>query len=319
MREILSLIFSYSFILYLVLFLLETIFPGFVSNNFSLNYVLIPVFIFGILSVIFPQAEEKEKPKKPVSKVDLILILALSVGSFFLIFYKFNIDNLILKLTVSLLSSVLTFILGVVILYFPDEQEEVGEKELIEGESTYLNWSRMIRRSFLSRIHIPVPLALLFVIITLIFIPKNVMKIIQTPGSRSMTESSGTQSEEGSTTPAVALPKADPKMKIIVYNGGAETGEAARFAGIFKKAGYVNVEALNYPLKTNDNVFIQFKESDSAQADLIESILKNDYSVVDRWPLASISAEIRVILGKKPIPNTNAPDFENENFDFFFQ
>lgn len=314
MREILSIIFSYSFILYLVFFLLETIFPGFVSNNFSLNYLLIPVFIFGILSVIFPKPETEGKETKPASKLDFILMLVLSVGSFFLIFYKFNIDNLVLKLTVSLLSSVLTFILGVIILYFPDKQEDETGKESIEGEPTYLAWSRIIRRSFLSRIHIPVPLALLFVIITLIFIPKNTAKIMYTP-----TESPNLPSEEGNVTPVVALPKADPKMKIIVYNGGAEAGEAARFAGIFKKAGYVNVEALNYPLKTNDNVFIQFKESDSAQADLIESILRNDYSIVDRWPLASTSAEIRIILGRKPIPETNEPDFENENFDFFFQ
>jgi hypothetical protein len=314
MREILSIIFSYSFVLYLVFFLLETIFPGFVSNNFSLNYILIPVFIFGVLSVIFPKPETEEKETKPASKLDLIILVVLSVGSFFLIFYKFNIDNLILKLTVSLLSSVLTFMLGVILLYFPDGQDNETGKEPVEGESTYLAWLRIIKRSFLSRIHIPVPIALLFVAITLIFIPKNMVKIIHTP-----TGSPGLPSEEGNVTPMVTLPKADLKMKIIVYNGGAETGEAARFAGIFKEAGYVNVEALNYPLNTNENVFIQFKESDSAQADLIESILKSDYSVVDRWPLASTSAEIRVILGRKPIPETNEPDFENENFDFFFQ
>lgn len=318
MREILSLIFSYSFILYLILFLMETIFPGFVSNNFSLNYILIPVFIFGALSAFFPEDEKEEAPKKAATKFDLILLVFLSIGSFLLLFFKFTIDNLILKLTVSILSSVLTFILGLILLYFPDKLEEGKEEEIVEGVSTNLNWSRLVKRSFLSRIHIPVPLALLFVIITLIFIPKNTLKILNTPSICSESECEALIPNEAIPSPMVIVPEADPNIKIVVFNASSVTGEATRFAGIFRSAGYKDIEVQDYQ-ETIEDVSIQFRESESAQADLIESIVKNEYLTVTREPLATTSAEIRVILGKQPLPVSDEPDFENENFDFFFQ
>jgi len=305
MSEILSLIFSYSFILYLILFLLETIFPGFVSNNFSLNYILIPTFIFGALSVIFPVAEEEKKPTKPASKFDLILLVVLSIGSFFLIFYKFKIDNLILKLTVSLLSSILTLVLGVLLLYFPDEQEGVEVKE------TEVNWALMIKRSFMSRLHIPVPLALLFVIITLIFIPKNTMKILHTPGAPSIIKSPA--------APAVSMPKADPNVHIFVYNAGAESGDAKRFSDVFRNNGFTKITTLDYPGGKIENAGIQFRPSEASQAALIEDFLKNIYTSVTKTPYATDSADIQVLLGSYlPPPNTDT-NLENENVDFFFQ
>ena len=317
MREILSLVFSYSFILYLILFLLETIFPGFVSNNFSLNYILIPTFIFGALSAFFPEDEKKEKPKKAATKFDLILLIVLSIGSFFLLFFKFTMDNLILKLTVSILSSALTFILGFVLLYFPEELEDEKEEEIVEGIPIHLDWSRIIKKSLVSRIRIPVPFALLFVIITLIFIPKNTLKILKTPRSCPESECEVLIPNEATSSPMV-IPEADPNIKIVVFNASSVTGEATRFAGIFRSAGYKEVEAQDYQ-ETIENVLIQFRESESTQANLIESIVKNEYLTVTREPLATTSAEIRVILGKQPPAVSDEPDFENENFDFFFQ
>jgi hypothetical protein len=305
MSEILSLIFSYSFILYLILFLLETIFPGFVSNNFSLNYVLIPVLFFGVLSAIFPPAEEEDKQKKPASKFDLIVLVVLSVGSFLLIFYKFKIDSLILKLTVSLLSSILTLVLGVLLLYFPDEQEG---REVKEAE---VNWALMIRRAFASRLHIPVPLALLFVIITLIFIPKNTMKILHTPNAPSIIKSPA--------APAVTMPKADPNVHIFVYNAGAETGDAKRFSDIFRNNGFTNITTRDYPGSKIENARIQFRPSEASQAALIEDFLKNIYTSVTKTPYATDSADIRVLLGSYLSPQDTDTLMENENVDFFFQ
>ena len=279
------------------MFLLETIFPGFVTNNFSLNYFLIPVLVFGALTIIFPEAEEEMVPEKPASKLDLVWMVALSVGSSFLIFYKFSIDKLILKLVISILSGFLVLLLGTVLFYFPDDLEEWKIKNLLPGRAVNSKKRKIISISA----------AAVFVVILVIFIPKFIARLKGTPVG------------ESAVTPVVTLPKADPKLKVTVYNGGTETGEAARYAGLFKKEGYVDVTASNYPVNSIDNALIQFKESDSAQADLIENILRSDYSIVDRLPLATTSGEIRVILGAKPAPVNNAPDFENENVDFFFK
>jgi hypothetical protein len=119
------------------------------------------------------------------------------------------------------------------------------------------------------------------------------------------------------TPPLRILPEPDPNIKIIVYNASAKTGEANRFVEIFKSAGYKQVEAKNYN-ENIENAQVQFPESESSQADLIESIIKNEYLTVTRAPLATTSAEIRVILGKQPPPASNEPKFENENLDFFF-
>lgn len=303
MRNILSSIFSYSLVIYLIFFLLETMFPGFVTNNFSLNYFLIPVLIFGAMSVAFPPIEEEKVIEKPASKLDLVLIIALSIGSSFLIFYKFSIDNLVLKLVVSIISGLLTLLLGTMLIYFPDEagveedSEEMEIKNLLPSKQLNPRWQKVA----------PVFAVAVLIIALIVFIPKFMIELKNAPVA-------------GPTpNPVVTLAKADPKIKVIVYNAGAESGEAARYSEIFKKKGYIDATAANYPVTTIENTLIQFKESDSAQADLIESILKNDYTTVNRWPLASTSAEIRVILGAKPLSEPNSADFGNENVDFFFQ
>lgn len=214
-------------------------------------------------------------------------------------------DNFILKLTVSLLSSVLTLVLGVLLLYFPDEQE--GGK----GKDVEVNWASMIKRSFASRLHIPVPLALLFVIITLIFIPKNIVKILHTPSGPSITKSPA--------APAVTMPKADPSVHIFVYNAGAETGDAKRFSDIFRNNGFTNITTLDYPGGKIENAGIQFRPSEASQAALIEDFLKNIYSSVTKTPYATDSADIRVLLGSYLSPQDTDTLMENENVDFFFQ
>ena len=56
-------LFAFFLVLYLILFLLETIFPGFASNNFSLDWMLGIVLLSGIIAAFDP-----EKPKKKNKK-----------------------------------------------------------------------------------------------------------------------------------------------------------------------------------------------------------------------------------------------------------
>ena len=61
-------LFIFSLVLYLILLFLETIFPGFVSNNFSLDWVLGIVLLSGIIAAFDP---EKPKKKNKKSNKDL--------------------------------------------------------------------------------------------------------------------------------------------------------------------------------------------------------------------------------------------------------
>jgi hypothetical protein len=316
---ILSILFSYSFVFYLILYLLETILPGFVTDNFSLNWILVPTLIFGVLSAIFPASEDEGKAKeiKKTSLFDLIFTIALSIGSFFLIFYKFKIDNLTLKWAVSLLSSILTLFLGLMLLYFPDDLVEEEEIEAVaSSKNKIIKITFNLKRLFLSRFKIPVPIALVILIVLVIFIPQNTAKILHR-SSTPITQIAKSTDEPTDKPTEKPLPPADPSIKIIVSNAGAEKGEATRISNILKTTGYTSVEATDSAKNIND-ALIEFRDSDSAQADLVEDILKGEYLTVNRIPLATTSAEIRVSLGAQPKPVEDIDNYENENFDFFF-
>lgn len=319
LAEILSLLFPYLFVFYLILYLLETIIPGFVTENFSLNLILVPTLVFGVLSAIFPTSED-ENTETPIVKrttpFDLIFTIALSIGAFFLIFYKFKIDNQLLKWAVSLLSSLLTLFLGLMLLYFPDDVEEEVKEEGVEAVGSNkrpFKISYNFKRLLLSRLKIPVPVALVILLVLVVFIPQNTAKIL----NRQSNPVSQTTPTPSPTPVANQLLPADPSIKIIVFNAGAEKGEATRIGNLFKQAGYTNVEATDSAKKI-DNALIEFGESNSAQADLVEDILRGEYLTVDRSPLSTPSAEIRVSLGAQPKPIDFNPDYQNENLDFFF-
>jgi len=320
--EILSILFSYSLVFYLILYLFETIAPGFVTDNFPLNWVLIPTLIFGVLSTIFPAAEDESKAKeiKKTSLFDLIFTIALSIGSFFLIFYKFKIDNLTLKWAVSLMSSLLTLFLGLMLLYFPDDLVEEEEIEAVASSNNQVaKFTFNLKRLFLSRFQIPVPVALVILIVLTIFIPKNTAKIMKSANWQTKNEAVTTPTITPVPTSqmAIVLPAADPNLKIIVANAGTEKGEAKRIGNLFIQAGYKDVIATD-SARSIDNALIEFNDTNSSQADLVQEVLKGEYLTVNRTPLATTSAEIKVFLGAQPKPVDTNPDYQNENFDFFF-
>ena len=67
-------LFIFSLVLYLILLFLETIFPGFVSNNFSLDWMLGIVLLSGIITAFDPEKlkknlEEEKSNKDPENSV----------------------------------------------------------------------------------------------------------------------------------------------------------------------------------------------------------------------------------------------------------
>lgn len=117
-------LFVFALILYLVLFLLETVFPGFVSYNFDLNKILVVVFVLGFLSV-FAQEEKAEQKKEKTRKFTrkdftFLCILGFLVG--IVVFIKTDTDVL-----TRVMSGVLGgFVISLVawILLFIDDVEE---------------------------------------------------------------------------------------------------------------------------------------------------------------------------------------------------
>jgi hypothetical protein len=304
-------IFPFVLIFYLVLFLLENLFQGIVSNNLDLNYFLMPVFLFGFLAV-FANREDEEGEKKPV-KADYILTIFLSVLSFAILFYKTR-DQGWEGIAISVGGAILVGFVSLVLMYPENEEaEEIVEtdeiKEVNEVKTNRFNLNLHYKRLFLSRVRIPIPLVLVLLIVLVIFIPKNNTKVLNLP--------TNTVNECVTAQEPTILPVVDPSVKIVVFNAGAEKGEATRIGNLFKQAGYVDVSATDSAKKI-DNALVEFRESDSDQAGLIADILKGEYLTVNRSPMATPSAEIRVSLGAQPKPSSVNPDYQNENLDFFF-
>lgn len=304
-------IFPFVLIFYLVLFLLENLFQGIVSNNLDLNYFLIPVFLFGFLAV-FSNREDEVEEKKPV-KSDFILTISLTVLSFAILFYKTR-DQGWEGFATSLGGAILVGFVSLVLMY-PDK-EEVEEvavideiKEVNEVKTNRFNFNLNYKRLFLSRVRTPIPLVLVLLIILVIFIPKNTPKVVSLPYEP--------VKECVTVQEPTTLPVVDPSVKIVVFNAGAEKGEATRIGNLFKEAGYTNVQATDSAKKI-DNALVEFQESDSDQAGLVADILKGEYLTVTRSPMATPSAEIRVSLGAQPKSVDVNPDYKNENLDFLF-
>ena len=135
-------IFPYILILYLILFLLENLFTGFVSNNIDLNNVLVVVLFLGFLSVFAPIQEQKEEPHQ---KNDLYLIVGLVIAAFFILFFKMK-DPGIEEFIIAFGSGILVAILSAIVLYSSDieQEEQFGEELKMKEKNTVraIYWSR---------------------------------------------------------------------------------------------------------------------------------------------------------------------------------
>lgn len=123
--KLLSVLFSFFLMLYLVLFLVENIFPGFVSNAFSLTYMLYPVLIFGVLSALFPLQDTEVKPDI-FHKSDVYLAVVLSVLGAGLIYYKIDLGYP-LRLIIAALAGLLILLTSLLIV-IPEDYKFIVPK-----------------------------------------------------------------------------------------------------------------------------------------------------------------------------------------------
>jgi|SRR3989338_6076556 len=113
MDRLIHTVFAHLLIFYLILFILENLFTGFVSNNFDLNILLIPIFAAGMLSAFFPAPKQK---KKKATKLDYLTITLLTVLTFIIILTKTSTLGEI-SIVLSSVSSLLVLFVSLMILF----------------------------------------------------------------------------------------------------------------------------------------------------------------------------------------------------------
>jgi len=124
-QQIVGLSFEVSLISYLFFYLVETLSASFVSRFYSLNYHLVFIIIFGVLTVIITSDKEEEiVPLKTKTKVrDYIFILILSIISSGIIWYKTK-ELGRLSLAIAGLSGLIIFFLSLLLMFDKDKSED---------------------------------------------------------------------------------------------------------------------------------------------------------------------------------------------------
>lgn len=97
-----------------MLFLLENVFPGVVTNVFPLSYLLYPVLIFGVATALFPLPEKKVK-KEVFRSTDVWLAIILSLIGAGLIYYKIDLGYP-LRQVIALLAGLLILLTSLLVI-----------------------------------------------------------------------------------------------------------------------------------------------------------------------------------------------------------
>ncbi len=136
MRKTLNILFQILLVIYLILLLVNE----FVSISFNLNYLLIPVIAFGVLTAIFPykpKEEKKDLRKKLVEYTSgMILTFILGIVGAVLIFIKTR-DLGWISYLISAISGILIILVGFLIY----QEDEEDEEELVIEEN-YMRYGK---------------------------------------------------------------------------------------------------------------------------------------------------------------------------------
>lgn len=301
--------FGYALIFYLVLFLLENLFPGFVSNNFSLNWVLGLVLFLGLLAACAPEKDEQPR-ELPTGKSDYLLVAGLSLIGGAIIFAKLETD-LVLRWITTLVSGGLIMLVGFVVLTGRDD-EKFGEipaetqNTHIHKQKTFTFIKRVARLFLLRRVELPIAYVLLFAVITAFLIPKNISILANALRRPAPVPEAESQESTNSDEPFfwddmnefVPIPPSK-NLPISVLNGGSERGAAASFSTQLIDNGFDRVTVGNADRYDYTNAQIRFAEADKPQANIIKRLLLTSYPLVLELPAESTAGGITVILGAK--------------------
>lgn len=308
-------LFPYILIFYLILFLLENLFTGFVSNNFNLNWVLGVVLFLGFLAAFAPEVV-KEGIEKPPQKNDYLLIIVMGIIGGIIMFAKLEVGIIARLLTSGVIGAIIIF-LGYYILTAKDEEEieetqgleeKIPEKTIptVHLKNIFTFLRHTLRLGLQQKVRLPLPYVLFFLIFTAILLPKNfslILDRINNPNTKnSLPESSPQPTEmpyfwDDFNFPGYIEPSKE--IAITILNGGGEKGQAASFSATLKENGFTRVTVGNADKYDYEDARIIFKPDDKAQASLIKSYLKEIYSLILETPAEATQSGITVILGSQ--------------------
>ena len=127
-KELVSEIFKISLLSYLVFYLIEDFFPGFVTNFFSMNILLGIVAGSGVFTVISQKEESKEgegkEAKNKIRARDIVFIVILSIIAGGLIYIKTK-DLGKLGLAISIISGIIILLMSILLLTEEEKNDQI--------------------------------------------------------------------------------------------------------------------------------------------------------------------------------------------------
>lgn len=278
-------IFPYALLIYLIFFLLEVLFPGFISNNnFDLNYLLVAVIILGFFSVFAPPIEKIEEPPQ---KSDRNLIVILTILSFLVLFFRTR-DMGMSGLVISLVGSLIVTGMSVILIYFPDEDEKEPVAE-IKNE--------VVLPRFNVLTYLRPAMALIIVTIIVFFAFKQINKktvIINQPVPTPTATPIIEEFEE------IIKPDEETlkKVSIEVLNGSLKVGSASAMTKFLKEKGFNVTKTGDADRNDYQNMLIRFRPEEYGIVRYLIDIIQGIYPSIVREPLSTDSAKVIMILGK---------------------
>lgn len=294
-------LFVVSLIIYLVGFLLEITFPGFVSNNFNLNWLLGGVLLLGLIAAFAPDEQEQEEPPKP-KKSDYWLFIGLGIVGGLLMFYKSDLD-LVPRILFSVF--VAGFIMAISLYLLLTKDEDSPEPE--SAEAAHLASANLIFpkiRQFMAR---PVKIPLGVVLIGLILLGLGLVKPRKQPQEAPPVIVDQQDQQQDSIalfldqykTELISQPSAQElkETPISVLNGSTQVGSASAMAKFLKTKDFTISRVADADSNDYENALIRFRPEEMKVAVYLVNSIQGIYPIVEKAPAATDSGGIILILG----------------------
>ena len=291
MKKILKAIrdfFPYALLLYLIFFLLEIFLPGFVSNNFDLNYLLVAVLILGFFSVFAPPIEKEEEPPQ---KSDRNLIIILSIISFFVLFFR-TMDMGASGLVIAIVGSLIVAGMSIILIYLPNDDEEEPVDAIKNKDSTIPPPIQ------LTQLNIRLGIALLIIMIIIVFFAyKQVNRKTVSTNQKGPTPTTAAISPPAEEEISVPDPDSLEKVSIEILNGSLKIGSASTMAEFLKEKGFKVTKVADADRNDYQNLSIRFRPEEYEVVRYLIEIIQGIYPSIVREPLSTDSAKVIMILG----------------------
>lgn len=111
-KQIINQSFTVLLVVFLLVILIEEIFPNTIQRYINSNYLLVVVIALGIPSVLW--SEEKPNKKQPITRKDYLLMTFFGLAGFGILFYKLR--TFPMGIVISLVGGVLIILLSCLVL-----------------------------------------------------------------------------------------------------------------------------------------------------------------------------------------------------------